>query len=272
MRRLATLLPLLAAARHRAGRGDVPARASEDAYEHFSAGGKFGKIVVTFGPCSDTTASPRTKRPSAPGTACSSTASSSFKHLIVSSLALHGARCDAGASRPPKATASLDVGCGFGDTTLQLAELVGPTGRRSASTSRRASSKRPRGSARARRRERALRGHRRAGDAVRRHVRLRVRALRDDVLREPGRGACATSTTRSSRAGASARSSGAGARTTSGCTARSRSSSRSSRCPRRPTKRAAGPARSRSRTPTRRARFTRRPDSSTSRSIAATCR
>jgi len=50
-----------------------------------------------------------------------------FKHLIVSSLAQHGA---AAMRRfpPPEGARVLDVGCGFGDSTLQLAELVGAEG------------------------------------------------------------------------------------------------------------------------------------------------
>lgn len=50
-----------------------------------------------------------------------------FKHLIVSSLAQHGA---AAMRRfpPPEGARVLDIGCGFGDSTLQLAELAGPAG------------------------------------------------------------------------------------------------------------------------------------------------
>src|SRR4051812_31608192 len=50
-----------------------------------------------------------------------------FKHLIVSSLALHGAAA-MGAFPPAEGNRVLDIGCGFGDTTLQLGELVGPSG------------------------------------------------------------------------------------------------------------------------------------------------
>ncbi len=50
-----------------------------------------------------------------------------YKHLIVSSLAQHGA---AAMTRfpPPEDARVLDIGCGFGDSTLQLAELVGAGG------------------------------------------------------------------------------------------------------------------------------------------------
>jgi SAM-dependent methyltransferase len=50
-----------------------------------------------------------------------------FKHLIVSSLALHGAEAMR-AFPPAEGDRVLDVGCGFGDTTLQLGALVGPSG------------------------------------------------------------------------------------------------------------------------------------------------
>jgi len=50
-----------------------------------------------------------------------------YKHLIVSSLAQHGAAAMRRFPPPPNARV-LDIGCGFGDSTLQLAELVGPGG------------------------------------------------------------------------------------------------------------------------------------------------
>ena len=50
-----------------------------------------------------------------------------YKHLIVASLAQHGT---AAMRRFPPAQGArvVDVGCGFGDSTLQLAELVGAEG------------------------------------------------------------------------------------------------------------------------------------------------
>ena len=50
-----------------------------------------------------------------------------FKHLIVTSLALHGAAAMQ-AFPPAEGDRVLDIGCGLGDTTVQLAELVGPRG------------------------------------------------------------------------------------------------------------------------------------------------
>jgi SAM-dependent methyltransferase len=50
-----------------------------------------------------------------------------FRHLIVDTLALHG--LEAMRSFPPSPGARvLDIGCGFGDASQQLAELVGPSG------------------------------------------------------------------------------------------------------------------------------------------------
>ena len=50
-----------------------------------------------------------------------------FRHLLVSSLAMHGAV--AISRHPPnEGDRVVDLGCGFGDTTVPLAELVGPTG------------------------------------------------------------------------------------------------------------------------------------------------
>lgn len=50
-----------------------------------------------------------------------------FRHLIASSLALHGAAALT-AFPPREGDRVVDLGCGLGDTTLQLAELVGPSG------------------------------------------------------------------------------------------------------------------------------------------------
>ena len=50
-----------------------------------------------------------------------------FRHLLVGGLTPHSDR--ALAYFPPRlGDRVLDIGCGFGDTAQQLAELVGPTG------------------------------------------------------------------------------------------------------------------------------------------------
>jgi ubiquinone/menaquinone biosynthesis C-methylase UbiE len=53
---------------------------------------------------------------------------SRYRHVLTTGLAIHGTEA---LRRHPPGTAArvLDVGCGFGDTTLEIAALVGPTGR-----------------------------------------------------------------------------------------------------------------------------------------------
>jgi SAM-dependent methyltransferase len=50
-----------------------------------------------------------------------------FRHLIVGGLSNHGERA-LDLYPPPAGASALDVGCGFGDTTERIAEMVGPKG------------------------------------------------------------------------------------------------------------------------------------------------
>lgn len=50
-----------------------------------------------------------------------------FKHLLIEGLGQHGSQLFE-RFPPPTGARVLDVGCGFGDTTLQLAEMVGKDG------------------------------------------------------------------------------------------------------------------------------------------------
>jgi len=51
-----------------------------------------------------------------------------YRHLLTTGLAIHGT--EALRRHPPAVgTRVLDLGCGFGDTTLEIAKLVGPEGR-----------------------------------------------------------------------------------------------------------------------------------------------
>jgi SAM-dependent methyltransferase len=50
-----------------------------------------------------------------------------FRDLVAESLRLHSEAALA-ATPPPERAAVLDIGCGLGDTTLRLAEMVGPDG------------------------------------------------------------------------------------------------------------------------------------------------
>ncbi|MGH3134761.1 MAG: methyltransferase domain-containing protein, partial [Gaiellaceae bacterium] len=50
-----------------------------------------------------------------------------FREIVVGGLAAHGE--EALRHHPPRpGERALDIGCGFGDTTLRIAELVGPEG------------------------------------------------------------------------------------------------------------------------------------------------
>jgi ubiquinone/menaquinone biosynthesis C-methylase UbiE len=50
-----------------------------------------------------------------------------FRHVLTTGLSGHSVECFR-RHPPPKGAAVLDVGCGFGDTTLELARKVGPSG------------------------------------------------------------------------------------------------------------------------------------------------
>src|SRR4029077_20721902 len=50
-----------------------------------------------------------------------------FRHLLTTGLRLHGEE-GLRLAPPQPGERALDVGCGFGDTTQRLAELVGPSG------------------------------------------------------------------------------------------------------------------------------------------------
>jgi SAM-dependent methyltransferase len=50
-----------------------------------------------------------------------------YRHIVVAGLAKHGDKA-LSLYAPPRGGHALDVGCGFGDTTAAIAELVGPEG------------------------------------------------------------------------------------------------------------------------------------------------
>ena len=111
-----------------------------------------------------------------------------FRHIVTTGLGAHG---DAALELLPPQPGQrvLDVGCGFGDTTQQIAALVGPRARRSASTPPRTSSRRrpprpPRPASRTRASPSPTSRRR-----VRGALRPRLLAHGDDVLRQPGGGA-----------------------------------------------------------------------------------
>ena len=110
-----------------------------------------------------------------------------FRNIMLGGLSYHSKVPLAKLALPAGAHA-VDVGCGWGDTAIELARKVGPTGaRRRSRLLQRLHGKGP-----ARRRgggahERPVRRSRRADVPVRAGVRPLLFALRDDVLREPGR-------------------------------------------------------------------------------------
>lgn len=50
-----------------------------------------------------------------------------FRDVIVGSLGAHGAEA-LRLNPPPRGARALDIGCGYGDTSQQIAALVGPEG------------------------------------------------------------------------------------------------------------------------------------------------
>jgi len=51
-----------------------------------------------------------------------------YRRVLTAGLAIHGTRA-MDRHPPPKGASVVDIGCGFGDTTVELARRVGPTGR-----------------------------------------------------------------------------------------------------------------------------------------------
>ena len=123
-----------------------------------------------------------------------------FREILCDGLGVHGdAALDVLAPQPGEKI--LDVGCGFGDTTLQIAALVGASGEAvgvdaaprfiETATAEAAAA----GVTNAR-----YLVVRCAAESVRRPVRPRLLTLRHDVLRQPGGGASQRATRRSNPA------------------------------------------------------------------------
>ena len=163
-----------------------------------------------------------------------------FRHIVTTGLGAHGDEA-LRLNPPQEGQRVLDIGCGFGDTTQQIARSSARAARRSASTP-------PRTSSRPRRAE--------AEEAGVANARFFVADVQVDDLGGPYDAAfsrmgtmffvspvAALRNVRKSLVpgGGLTWSSGGGARTTSGCTARSRSSRGSSSRPRSTTSRPAGP-------------------------------
>ena len=138
-----------------------------------------------------------------------------YRELVTEGLGAHGEKALASHPPPPGASA-LDLGCGFGDTTQRIADLVGPEGEAvgvdvSVPFVEQA-------------RREAEGGPENVSFAVADvqvddlGERLRLRLLADghDVLRQPRGGAPQRALGAGARAGASARSSGVARRTTNG--------------------------------------------------------
>ena len=113
-----------------------------------------------------------------------------FRHIVTTGLGSHGD--EALRLYPPQAGERvLDIGCGFGDTTQQIAALVGPEGEAvGVDAAPRFIEAAVSEAAEAQVRNARFAGRRRrAGAARRAALRPRVLPLRDDVLRQPRRGA-----------------------------------------------------------------------------------
>ena len=108
-----------------------------------------------------------------------------WKHILVDGLTL---RCEAiFPTLPVKAGDKVvDAGCGFGDTAIKLARLVGPWARCSRSIARRISRLWPPGGQAPGHRQCAFRGRRCAAISFRADPRLLLFPVRHTILRGPG--------------------------------------------------------------------------------------
>ena len=144
-----------------------------------------------------------------------------FRDIVTDGLGAHGEAALARAPAASRATRVLDIGCGFGDT----AQRPGADGRPGGVGARRRCRSALHRRRRARRRPQAGVANVRFEVAdveiarVRGGVRLRLLALRNDVLRQPGRRAAQRARRARARAASSSRSSGGASSTTTGCTA-----------------------------------------------------
>ena len=170
----------------RAARPDRSWRPFEDRAEAMRAAGLEPRIRRGVPSRRWSRSPPRTGRPPKPGAGRSSTSSSSTATSPPAALGAHGeVAMEANPPRPGDRV--LDIGCGFGDTTQRLAELVGPEGDGARGRRLRAVHRAgPPGGRGSRRRERRVRGRRRAGGGARRELRLRLLAHGHHVLRQPG--------------------------------------------------------------------------------------
>ncbi|PZS22683.1 MAG: hypothetical protein DLM61_25590, partial [Pseudonocardiales bacterium] len=111
-----------------------------------------------------------------------------YRHIVVAGLKQFGDEAMR-VFAPPRGGRVLDIGCGFGDATQQLAELVGPGGLAVGVDAAPRFIEAARGGRAGGARQRAVRGHGCREQLVRRALRLRVLAHGHDVLRQPRGGA-----------------------------------------------------------------------------------